>query len=342
MIEFIIIVICILLNGVLAGSEAAFIAVNKGVLREKAKQGKRETKILLYLRENPEKTLSVIQIGITFVGAFAAAVGGAGAEEALSPWIKTTFNIGERASDYIAITLVVMAITYASVVIGELVPKTLGLRRPLFVSLKAAPALLLLSRIAYPIVLILEKSTKGIIHLFPKKHVIDESVSEDQVLSLDILSDANKQYVLNLVKLERTLAIDILIEWKEVTFVDFKQSKEEVEAVFISSGHTRLPVLKGQEVVGILNSKEFIAFQKIDQQDWRTIIRPILMIQETTPVLAALRLMQEKRTHMAIVYHEQQRTGIITIEGIIEEIVGDIYDENDDGAIQRILSRRLK
>ncbi len=338
MIETFIILLCILLNGLLAGAEAAFIAVNKTHLRELAKQGKRHAKTLLYLRDHPEKTLSVIQLGITFVGALAAGVGGAGAEESLAPWMEKALGLGERSAEFFAIMIVVAAITYISVLIGELVPKTLGLRRPLFVSLKAAPWLQMMSLFAYPIVWILEKSTKGIIGLFPQRHRLEESVPEGET----VLSMPNRQYVLNLVKLERTTARDILIPWKEVVTLESTFEMEKASNLLLSSGHTRVPVLKNNEIVGIVNYKEFIAFQKTGGTEWLSLVRPLLSIEETIPVLAVFRLMQTKHMPMAVAYKDNKALGIVTMKDIIEEIMGDIYDENDDGAIQRILSRRLK
>jgi putative hemolysin len=99
-----------------------------------------------------------------------------------------------------------------------------------------------------------------------------------------------------------------------------------------------LPILKEGRVVGILNSKEFLAFRKTGKSHWISLCRQTISLQETAPLLTALRLLQEKRAHMAIVYRGSLKTGIVTMESIFEEIIGDIYDEDDDGAISKILS----
>lgn len=338
MIEVIIITICLIINGFLAGSETSFIALNRQTLRSLIKNGDEKAKLLLHLRETPERTLSVIQIGITFVGAFAAAIGGAGAEESISPWMIKNFGIGDMLAEIISIFLIVIPLTYASVVLGELVPKTLALRRPMFVARLTAPWLNFIGQCLRPIISIFETSTKKIIDLFPKKHTTSEEKEAPSIE--DMLSPLNKQYIMNMVKIERTAIREIFLEWKEVAFIDVNSSLEDVETVLLTSGHTRLPIVKNGGVIGILNSKEFFAFIKTGKSEWASLCRQTVSVQETTTLLTALRLLQQEKAHLAIVYRGSIKTGIVTMEAIFEEIIGDIYDEDDDGAIQKILSMK--
>ncbi len=159
MLEGLIILICLLLNALLAGAEMAFVTVSRPTLRELVRQGHTEAKLLLGLRENPERTLSVVQVGITLIGALAAAVGGAGAEELLSPGIETSLGVGGNTADTIAIGLVVLPLTYLTVVIGELVPKTLALKNSLKFALRASPWLLMFDKVFGPVVTLLEWSS---------------------------------------------------------------------------------------------------------------------------------------------------------------------------------------
>lgn len=339
MFEVFVIFICLLINAFLAGSETAFIAVNKPTLRELVKQGDLRAKQLLSLRENPERTLSVIQVGITFVGAFAAALGGAGAEEIISPWLIETFQLNELVAEILSLMIVVIPLTYISVVIGELVPKTLALRRPLFIASIAAPWLQKISALISPVITLFEWSTKKILNSFPQQHVISEEHTQpSSPVELNVLSVSNRQYVVNILKIEKTTVKEILINWSEVVYVEDHQSQEQIENVIISSAHTRLPVVKNNEVIGLLNAKEFLAFQKTGQTNWQSLLRPACNIDLNIPILSVLRLMQEKRIHMAIVYNGRNKVGIVTMEAIFEEIVGDIYDEDDDGVLSRILS----
>lgn len=146
MMELAIIVLCLLINALLAGAEMAFVAVSKPGLRVLVRQGHKKAELLFRLREHPERTLSVIQIGITMVAALAGAVGGAGAEERLSPIIEGWLGVTENIADTIAIGLVVLPLIYFTVVVGELVPKTPALKHALGFALRAAPLALALGQ----------------------------------------------------------------------------------------------------------------------------------------------------------------------------------------------------
>lgn len=338
LLEVLIICICLFLNAILAGSETAFIAVNRHSLIELAKKGKKEAQLLLLMRERPERTLSVIQIGITFVGVLAAAVGGAGAESSLVPWLMSSFGVSKTIANSLSVFIVVVPLTFVSVVFGELVPKTIALRRPLALAFKSAPGLHLFSQIFDPIVTAFEWSTKKIVNLFPKKHTVQEDLPPSEIASeIDILSPVNKQYVINLLRIEKTTIEEIMLPWNEVVSIDSGQSIEQVESIIISSGHTRLPVFQDNKVIGMINTKELLAFQRKNQTNWLVLLRPALKLTANTSMLSALQIMQEKRAHMAIVYRELAKAGIVTMEMIFEEIVGEIYDEDDDGNLKRIL-----
>lgn len=339
MFEVIIILTCLLINAFLSASETAFIALSKPALRELVRQGNEKAKLLLHLRETPERTLSITQIGITFLGAFAAAVGGAGAEETIAPYLQHHFGMQEHLSEISAVLLVVAFLTYINVVIGELVPKTLALRRPMFIASKSAPWLHRIGSLIGPIVTFFEWSTKKILNSFPKKHVISESQGMDEaIVGFDALTESSKQYVLNLVKIENTTVNEILVPWSEVVYLFETQTLTEAEHIFVTSGHTRLPVVRDNEVIGMINAKEFLAFLQTKQQNWLSLLRPAVKTPDTTPLLTALRIMQDHRSHMAIVYDRSEKAGIVTMEAIFEEIVGDIFDEDDDGSVSKILS----
>lgn len=339
MYEFVIIMICLLISACLSASETAFIAVSKPALRELIKQGHENVKLLLSLREHPERTLSITQIGITFLGAFAAAVGGAGAEESIAPLLQSYLGLQTHSAELISLLIIVSLLTYINVVIGELVPKTLALRRPMFIASKSAPWLHRINRVIGPIVTFFAWSTKQILNSFPKKHVTHEThTHEEEIVGFDTLTESSKQYVLNLVKIENTTVKEILVGWSEVVYLESHQTLQEAEAIFVTSGHTRLPVVEHDEVIGMINAKEFLAFLQTKSQDWLSLLRPAVKTPDSTLLLTALRIMQEHRSHMAIVYERQERVGIVTMEAIFEEIVGDIYDEDDDGTLTKILS----
>ncbi len=334
--------ICLLINGFLSGLEMAFVAVGRPRLRELARTGNRDAQKILALRDNPERTLSVLQVGITLVGVLAAAVGGAGAEEAFSPILESRFALSENTAEIISILFIVLPYTYLSVVIGELVPKSLALRNPLSIILRGARWLILFDRAVSPVVSVLEWSTKRILSLFQKRtgHDVGTTPQEALILEVEGLSQDHKQYVMNLLAVRRKSVNDILLPWPQVVAVDLSQSVSEVADVIYSSGHTRLPVTSVGTVVGILHTKEFMALRSAGAEEWESIVRPIVQVQESDLLISALKVMQEKRSHLSIVFLGKTHTGIVTMEDIFEEIIGEIYDEDDDGRLKRILSAR--
>ena len=161
--EVAIISVCLFLNAILAAYEMAFVSVPRPELRKIARSGNKYAKTLLSLRDSPERTLAIIQIGITMLGAIAAAVGGAGASDFIEPYLREKFGFPELLAESIGVIAVVLPITYLSVVIGELVPKTLALRNPTKIVLSGAKWLLIADRILSPIVTLLEWSTKKLL-----------------------------------------------------------------------------------------------------------------------------------------------------------------------------------
>jgi len=342
--ELAIVVICLVFNALLAGAEMAFVAVNRPSLRELVRQGHRKADVLLRLREKPERTLAVVQIGITLVAALAGAVGGAGAEEQLSPLLEK-LGLNENTADTAAIGLVVIPLTYLTVVVGELVPKTLALKHSLAFALGIAPWLSFFDRVLGPLVTLFEWSTRALLTLFRVKtggQTVRGEEAQQGTVELGLLSSQHRQYVMNLVDLERKRVRDIFLPWKHVVTLDVHLSAREVETRILASGHTRLPVLDGETLVGILNAKEFFALRASGAENWPSLLRAAVQLQEHMPLLSGLRVLQEHRVHMGIVYSDGTRLGIVTLEDILEEVVGEIYDEDDDGALKAILTSSPK
>jgi putative hemolysin len=321
----------------------AFVSVGKPDLRQSARHGNREAERLLKLRTRPERVLSVIQLGITLVGAVSATVGGVSAEERLTPVIQSYFQTSENLSTFIAVLIVVLPLTYLSVVVGELVPKTVALRNPLRISLFGAPGVSMLGYAFSPVVTFLEFSTKGLIKVFlPKSmHKVVDQLSTEESVSLEGLSQSHRQYVLNLVDIESKRIRDIYVQWQNVDLVGVDQSLQEVLGMVIKSGHTRLPVMKDGEVIGLLHTKEFLSFITAGEENWNKIIRQTLKVSDHEELLMTLRRMQSSKSHMGVVYSGSELLGVVTLEDIIEEIVGEIYDEDDDGNIRRMMVQRI-
>ena len=345
--ELLIITVCLFLNALFAGYEMAFISVSRAQLRSLAKHGRKEAKLLLNLRESPERALSVIQIGITMVGAIAAAVGGAGVSDNLEPILVARYGLTESTAEIVAVVVIVLPITYLSVVVGELVPKTLALHHPLPIALAGAPALFVADRALSPVISALEGSTKGLLSLFFREDRDAKPPAEPAALEIESLSPIHRKYLINLAGLEKTRANDILLPWPQVVTIASNEPLSSVGETIVRSGHTRLPVMTGDDVVGILHTKEFIAFRSSGETDWLPLLRPPVFARAGEPILGLLRTLQSKKNHMAIIVDSNRRLrGIVTVEDILEEVVGEIGDEDDDGQVRRLLatraSRRLR
>jgi putative hemolysin len=340
MTELIIIIICLILNAFFAAFEMAFVALTRSQLKQLAKTGNPTALRLAILKQNPERTLSAIQIGITLVGALAAAIGGAQAYEKLSPYLADRFHLQNMTANVVSVFLVVFPLTMVNVIFSELVPKTLALRSPMKIGLFATKWLLLLDSIFLPLVNFLEWTTKRILTAFFPRSRTDSVVVASDTVELDQLSVQARQYVLNLVAIEKKRVREVSLPWAQVDFVSTTDSIHEVEIMILRSGHTRLPVMTDGQMAGIINTKELIALVKAGTDSWEQIVRPISKVQGADTLLKALRQMQEKRSHLSAVFEGTLLTGIVTMEDVIEEIIGEVYDEDDDGALRRILSAR--
>jgi putative hemolysin len=332
--EIIVIIVCLFLNACFAAYEMSFISVQRNELQALANEGSRRAQKLLKLRENPERVLSVVQIGITLVGAIAAAVGGAGASENLEPLLREEFDLKKKYAEFLAAFIVVVPITYFSVVVGEIVPKTLALRNPMRILMAGAPAFILSEKFLSPIVTLLEKSTKLFLMLFPegkKKKKVEEDLPAHQ-----------KKVVLNLIEIEEKTVGQIYTKWGLVKFIDFNDSADDVYKMILNTRHTRLPVMKDGNVYGVLNTKEFNVLHENNDPDWQSLIRDPIKVKTSDKLLGLVGVFQLKHTKMAFVYLGLVLVGMVTFDDILEEVFGEIRDEDDDGRVQKLLAMRSR
>jgi putative hemolysin len=337
--EILVVVACLGINALLSAFEMAFVSVPKIELRRLAREGNKIAAKVLPLRDFPERTLSVIQVGITLVGAISAAVGGAGASESIEPYFAQNFGMSDSSAEIISIVLVVIPITYLSVVIGELVPKTLALRSPAKITLLGARFIIVADKVFGPVISLLEISTKYLVKVFFPRSATTGVSSEESAVELTHFTNQHRQIMLNMASIEKKLVREFYVSWDKVVHVDMNESLESVVYKIFHSSHTRLPVTQSGIVAGVINAKEVLAARESGISDWLNVLRPAIRVSSSDTALNALKLLQEKRSHLAIV---DDLAGIVTLEDISEEIFGEIYDENEDGRVKKLIALSAK
>lgn len=336
--EVLIVIVCLGINAFLSAFEMAFVSVPKIELRRLAREGNKLAAKVVPLRDFPERTLSVIQVGITLVGALSAAVGGAGASESFEPYFMN-LGMSNGSAETLSIMIVVIPITYLSVVVGELVPKTLALRSPSKITLLGARFILVADRLFGPVISLLEISTKYLVKVFFPRPLTTGVPSEESAVELTHFTKQHRQIMLNMASIEKKLVKDFFVAWDKVIHVDMNESLEDVVGKIFHSSHTRLPVTQSGMVAGIINAKEVLAARESGISDWLSVMRPAIRVSSTDTALNALKFLQEKRSHLAIV---DNLAGIVTLEDINEEIFGEIYDEHEDGRVKKLIALTAK
>ena len=330
------VIVCIALNAALAAVEAAFMSVSRAELRAEA-AGSADVRRLLRLRERPERTLSVIQVGVTLVAIISAAVVGAGARDFVSPSLERVFDMGPGTATTVAIVGVAVGLMLVTVLFGELVPKAVALRHPELIALAAGRWLLLLERLLLPVVELLSWATRivvGIIVRRPLAGMTSPAATR---------ANARSHYALNLLDLADRRVRDAMVPWPAVTKATTKMSAQAVGDLALTSGHTRLPVTDDGHVIGLLHTKELLNFIAANEADWQPLVRPIVTVGLDDPLLSVLRLLQRRRSHLALVTGaDGTALGVVTQEDILEEVLGDLYDEDDDQAVIQLLAARGK
>lgn len=337
MTELLIVLACIALNAALAALEVAFVSASRADLAAHAGPDDPRVRRLLRLREVPERTLSAIQVGMTLMGMVSGAAGGAAAQEVLSPFFESQFVLSAGTAKAVAIVLVAIPLMLATVVIGELVPKAFALRHPEDIALVGARWLDALERIFFPVVGFLAWVTKTLVAAMP--HPLAKAMRQ----AAPSQGGPYGHYALNLVNLAHRRVRDAMVPWPNTVKADASLSPQSIGELALSSGHTRLPIVKEGHVIGLLHTKELLTFLAAGERDWRTLVRPTVSVGLEDPLLRVLRLLQTRRSHLAMVTGpDGAPLGIVTIEDILEEVLGDLYDEDDDQAVARLLAARGK
>lgn len=337
-IELILIVFGVVLNGFFAASEIALVSARVSRLAEVARRSAAAA-VALRLKEHPETFLATIQIGITLVGTLTSAIGGATAVGALTPLLADA-GLGATAQP-VALGLVVVAITYLSLVLGELAPKAIALRDPERLAALVARPIHLFSRASAGLVRILTTSTTLVLRLLGMGAPSESAfVSEEEVRYLvregaakGIFEKTEEELVHNVFEFADTTVREVMVPRPNIKGIDVTTPPAEVPRLAAEIGHSRIPVYEDDisHPLGVLLMRDVLkACAERRSPPISELLRPPLFVPETTKISAVLRELQRQRQDMALVVDEYGSVvGLIAIRDIVEEIVGDIRDEGD-------------
>ena len=340
--EALLIALLILLNGYLAGTEIAVVTAKISTIQRMAESGRRNAKIFLRLKEEPDRFLATIQIGITAVSVLASAIGGAAAVKVIKPFLQAIpFRPLSIAAEPIAIGAVVVLITFFSVVFGELVPKSIALMYPETIGLWTARTIDTFSRVNAIFVKVLTFSTALVLKPFGQKPYTERAlVTEEEVKMLikeggkhGVFEPTEEKILQSIFEFTDMSAKEVMVPVTQMVAIRIEMSSEEILSRIEEEEFSRYPVFgrDPNDIRGILHSKDFLTtLAKTGKVDLRKTIKSPFFIPETMKISLLLREMQRKRSHMALVVDEYGGVaGLVTIEDLMEEIVGEIRDEHD-------------
>lgn len=347
--EILIVLFLILVNGVFAMAEIALVSVRKVRLEQLSASGDSKAKAALALANNPNQILSTVQIGITLIGIFAGAFGGATLAEKLAEVLENVAILRPQ-SNAIALFLVVLGITYLSLVVGELVPKRLALSNPEKISRQVAKPLRTLARVVSPIVHLLSFSTDLVLNLLGNgSQVSDPLVTEEEIkVLLKQATEAGTFEVAEQDMVERVLQLDerrvsaLMTPRPEIIWLDLEDAAEVNRHKIINSNHTRFLICQNSldEVLGVVHVTDLISGCLLGHPfDLTAYLRTPLFVPESTRALKVLEYFKQSGTHIALVVDEYGVIqGLVTLNDLMEAIIGDIprtEHEETAQAIQR-------
>ncbi len=345
--ELIIIFWMLVFNAIFAAYEMALASVSKVRLSLLAQQKKKGAEDALYMKERIEASLAVVQLGITFVGAVAAASGGAGANQFIEPQLSRWLGVPEAISEILALILIIIPLSCISIIFAELVPKTYALNHREWVCLSLSPGMKVLSQVFYPVITFFEQSVKFLVIVGSKRmkqvNKTEESHSLHELRSAASMAKTSRvigarqeRIVISASELSFRCVGEILIPLEEISMISAHLTLSEALVKAHLDMHTRYPVCSHegdlQSIMGYVNFKDIIFALHANPANptLQGIVRPIKSVKETAKISTVLEDMIQSTAHIALVATEDGTIlGMVTLEDLLEEVVGDIQDEYD-------------
>lgn len=347
--ELTVVFLLILLNGFFAMSELALVSSRRARLQQMANRGRRGASAALQLVKDPSRFLSTVQVGITLIGILAGAYGGATLAGHLSEFLKGIAVLAPYA-DAIAIGLVVLAITYLSLIVGELVPKQIALRNAERIASFVARPMHLLATLVAPLVWLLSASTEAVLHVLRLREMPKEMVTEEEVKALieegtetGVFVLAEKDMINGVLRLADRAVLSIMTPRHDVTWLDVSEPAEKICAEIVESDFSSFPVARDEldDFLGIVDTKDLLdQFLQGKPFDLQACLKQPLVIHENMHVLRLLEMFKESAIHIAVIVDEYGTLqGIVTLTDVIAAVAGDVAEpgeeEEEPDAVQR-------
>ncbi|MEN6470028.1 MAG: hemolysin family protein [Clostridiaceae bacterium] len=334
----------IFVNAFFAATEIAVISLNDNRLRRQAESGDKTAALMLKIAQEPNSFLSTIQIGITLAGYIGAAFAAQNFSDRLTEFSMNAFRFEEPARNAVSsvsVLLITIVLSFFTLAFGELVPKRIAMQKPEPVARFASRIIKALSVVMRPVIWLLSKLTNGILRILGIDPNADpEEVSEEEILYMvDVgeekgaIETSEKEMIANIFEFNNTTAADVMVHRTDAQFLWADDSEETILEVIQESGFSRFPVCgeDTDDILGILITRDFLLnLSSKDKKPIKELLRAPYFVPESVRADILFRNMQSNKTHMAIVVDEHGGTGgLVTMEDLIEEIVGNIYDESD-------------
>lgn len=339
--QIIVLAILILINAFFAATEIAFISLNDAKIEKQAKEGNKKAKQIKKMLREPSKFLATIQIGITLAGFLSSAFAADAFADDLAPMLQNLIPLGLTAWRNISIILITIILSYFSLIFGELVPKRLAMRNSEKIAFGTIGIIRTISIITAPFVKLLTASTNGVSKLFGISGTDEETVTEEEIrMMVDVgeekgsIKEEERELINNVFEFNDKVVSEIMIHRKDIYAIDINSDIDNILKDLDEYKYSRIPVYEENidNIVGMLFIKDLLAnVNKKEKVKIAKIIREPYFVSENKPIDELFRDLQKNKHQLAIVLDEYGGTaGLVTMEDIIEELVGNIFDEYDE------------
>lgn len=344
--EIVTVILLTVLNGILAMSELAVVSSRPARLRVLADKGSLGARIAIELSENPGRFLSTVQIGITLVGVLSGAFSGATLGARLSGWLLSQ-GISPSFADALGVGSVVVLITYLSLIVGELVPKQIALREPEVIASRVAPTMKMLSKMAAPLVWLLDNSGRLVLNLLGQSGKSGDGVTDEEIKSVlaeahsaGVIETEESRMIAGVMRLADRTARGMMTPRLDVEMIDINDSFEEIRDQLHHSSRSRLPVRgeNSDEVIGVIQVRDFFNQLSLNGSvNIRDIVKDVPVVSDFSDALDVVEAIRGTPTHMVLVYDEYGHfEGLITAGDVMESIIGAMQEDHvEEQAIVR-------